>query len=346
MRPRSSRGRARSCARAIASQPYSPSDRGARRGAPGSRARRDRPPDRCSSAASASGSSGATSRAAPRAPISLKPPTSPRTIGLPNARPACRTPDCSISRYGQREHVGAAQQGRDLRIGDEAGQEADGAGRAGRQLAQRLHRHPRHAGDPELRARGRVHPRERLEQGVHPLVLAEQAEEEDHRAVGPVELGRQRSASRARSGSRAARAGSRGLARARGPTSATSRRAPASVWEMTASKRESSRRWTRQGAALAGGRQRVVQRERSRPPGRARAEQEPVRDRQRDPLPVGDVGAPEASPGPEHVGHVGEGLQRQAPSRSEPGGGAAIGRSTRGSRSPRPPEPGRRRSGS
>jgi hypothetical protein len=57
------------------------------------------------------------------------------------------------------------------------------------ELAQRLDRHAGIADDPEL---GALEPAERLEQDVDPLVGAQQAEEEDHRALGPLQLRRQR----------------------------------------------------------------------------------------------------------------------------------------------------------
>ena len=90
---------------------------------------------------------------------------------------------------GQRDDVGAAEDRRDLGLLDEAGDEADlGAGQR-RQLVQRLDRHPRVADDPELRL---PHLAERLEQVLEALVGTEQAEGEDDRALGALELRRQR----------------------------------------------------------------------------------------------------------------------------------------------------------
>ena len=62
-------------------------------------------------------------------------------------------------------------------------------GRLGGERAQRLDVHARVADDPEL---GALDLAEGLEQGVDPLVGAQQAEEEDHRPLGPLQLGRQR----------------------------------------------------------------------------------------------------------------------------------------------------------
>ena len=90
---------------------------------------------------------------------------------------------------GEDDDVGAAEDRRDLGVLDEAGDEADPAGRLGGELAQRLDVHARVADDPEL---GALDPAEGLEQGVDPLVGAQQAEEEDHRALGALQLGRQR----------------------------------------------------------------------------------------------------------------------------------------------------------
>ena len=90
---------------------------------------------------------------------------------------------------GQDDDVGAAEDRRDLGVLDEAGEEADAAGRLGGEPAQRLDVHARVADDPEL---GALDLAEGLEQGVDALVGAQQAEEEDHRALGALQLGRQR----------------------------------------------------------------------------------------------------------------------------------------------------------
>ena len=62
-------------------------------------------------------------------------------------------------------------------------------GRLGGEPPQRLDLHARVADDPEL---GALDPAEGLEQRVDALVGAQQAEEEDHRALGALQLGRQR----------------------------------------------------------------------------------------------------------------------------------------------------------
>ena len=90
---------------------------------------------------------------------------------------------------GQDDEVGAAEDRRDLGVLDEAGDEADAAGGRLRGRAQRRDVHARVADDPEL---GALDLGEGLEQQVEALVGAEQAEEEDHRALGALELGRQR----------------------------------------------------------------------------------------------------------------------------------------------------------
>ena len=90
---------------------------------------------------------------------------------------------------GEDDEVGAAEDRRDLGVVDEAGDEADAARAPRRPAAQRLDGHPRVADDPQL---GALDPAEGLEQDVDPLVGAEQAEEEDHRALGTLQLGGQR----------------------------------------------------------------------------------------------------------------------------------------------------------
>ena len=90
---------------------------------------------------------------------------------------------------GEGEDVGAAEDRRDLGVLDEAGDEADAARRAGGELAQRLDVHARVADDPEL---GALDLAEGLEQALDSLVGAQQAEEEDHRALGALQLRRQR----------------------------------------------------------------------------------------------------------------------------------------------------------
>ena len=141
---------------------------------------------------------------------------------------------------GEDDDVGAAHDRRDLGVLDEAGEEADAARRLGGEAAQRLDVHARVADDPEL---GALDLAEGFEQGVDALVGAQQAEEEDHRPLRPLQLGRQRLLLRqprqvvegavmdhADSGSgrsRPARAGAR---------------APCSEWAMTASIAPKARR--------------------------------------------------------------------------------------------------------
>ncbi len=90
---------------------------------------------------------------------------------------------------GKDDEVGAAEDRRDLGVIDEAGDEADAARRLGGEATQRLDVHAGVADDPELRplqlAEGR-------QQRVESLVGAQQAEEEDHRALGALQLRRQR----------------------------------------------------------------------------------------------------------------------------------------------------------
>ena len=90
---------------------------------------------------------------------------------------------------GEDDDVGAAEDRRDLGVLDEAGEEADPA-RAPRRRAGAAARRPC-AGCRRSRAR-RPRRAEGLEQGVDALVGAQQAEEEDHRALGALQLGRQR----------------------------------------------------------------------------------------------------------------------------------------------------------
>ena len=93
---------------------------------------------------------------------------------------------------GKDDDVGAAEDRRDLGVLDEAGEEADPAGRLGGEAPQRLDVHARVADDPEL---GALDLAEGAQQDVDPLVRAQQAEEEDHRPLGALELGRQRALS-------------------------------------------------------------------------------------------------------------------------------------------------------
>ena len=90
---------------------------------------------------------------------------------------------------GKNDQVGAAEDRWDLGVLDEAGEEANAAGSCPRGDAQRLDLHARVADDPEL---GALDLGEGLEQQVETLVGAKQAEEEDHRLLGTLELSRQR----------------------------------------------------------------------------------------------------------------------------------------------------------
>ena len=90
----------------------------------------------------------------------------------------------------QHDQVGAAEQGRDLGVGDEAGHEAHGRGAAAGGRLQLFHVDPeRAAHDPQLRP---LDPPEGLEQQVDPLVRADQAEEQGNRSLDRGQLRRQR----------------------------------------------------------------------------------------------------------------------------------------------------------
>ena len=90
---------------------------------------------------------------------------------------------------GEGDDVGAAHDRGDLGVLHKPGEDADAARGFGGEAAQRLDVHARVADDPEL---GTLDLAECFEQGVDALVGAQQAEEEDHRSLGTLELGRQR----------------------------------------------------------------------------------------------------------------------------------------------------------
>ena len=186
---------------------------------------------------------------------------------------------------GQDDDVGAAEDRRDLGVLDEAGEEADPARRLGGEPPQRLDLHARVADDPEL---GPLDPPEGAQQRVDPLVWTEQAEEEDHRALGALELGRQRRL-----------LGQPGQVvegavrdhpdpgRDRGRPRSRSRAAPCSEWAMTASMRPKARR------ALASCRRRGARRQDvvgGHHPRARRGQQQRVEAGDGQPLVVDDVG--------------------------------------------------------
>ncbi len=134
---------------------------------------------RQSASCSASGSPAGTSRAAPVAATSGKPPTSVTHAGPPEGQRGgehAGLVQTLGSRVGQHDQVGAAKQGvRQLGVGHEAGDEAH---RRWRQLPQRLELHHRSPHDPQL---GAGHALPGAQQRLDPLVGAQQAEEQHHR---------------------------------------------------------------------------------------------------------------------------------------------------------------------
>jgi hypothetical protein len=94
---------------------------------------------------------------------------------------------------------------------------------------QRLDRHPRVADDPQLGLRADLG--ERLEQVLQTLIRAQQAEGEDDRALGAIQLRRQRLLLRQAE----APCGITRTRSAGSPTSSRSRLAPCSEWATTAS---------------------------------------------------------------------------------------------------------------
>ena len=110
-------------------------------------------------------------RRAPWSATSGKPPTALSTSGRPNASAVKRTPDWSISRYGQHDEVGAAKNAGSSASADEARDEAH----AGR-------RTPRFSAAVSIRGMPTTHssapsmPRHASSSDVDALVRAQQAE--------------------------------------------------------------------------------------------------------------------------------------------------------------------------
>ena len=218
---------------------------------------------------------------------------------------------------GQGKDIGAAEDRGDLGVLHEAGQETDSPRRLGGKIAERRDVEPRIADDPELRS---LDAGEGAQQGVDPLVGAQQAEEEDHRPLCPLELARQR-----------LRVGDRGqvvegavgnhphasgveadlVAQARGAVLGVGDHSIHAI-EDTASSAELAPARPR-GRYVVGGHH----------PGPVRREQQGVERGNREPLVVDDVGIDCAAEA-QHVGQVLDELEGAASGGVEAAGGTAA----------------------